>query len=189
MRTWYCLVWLMSFCLATLAAQEQKNELAISASSFQTSASFDVHGGEGFQLNYARRIVHIPFASLYLELPFAAAFGGNRSVTRLNALQENYNTMYVTPGLKLKLLPSAFVSPYFAAGLGWGGFRSTTTSATANRLAGDIDGGADFTILPVLSLRAEVRDYYSSTPTLDIPSVFSGSVNNLVISGGMVLRF
>jgi len=58
---------------AVSTAHAQKKEFAFRASSFQTSASFDVHGGAGLQLNYARRIVHIPRASLYLELPFAAA--------------------------------------------------------------------------------------------------------------------
>jgi hypothetical protein len=104
-------------------------------------------------------------------------------------LHEDYNTMYLTPGLKLKILPSSFISPYLAGGLGWGGFRSTNSSATANKFAGDIGGGADFTILPILSLRGEVRDYYTSAPTLDVTSVFHGSVNNVVISGGAVFRF
>src|SRR6516162_594930 len=103
------------------AAHAQKNEFTVMASTFQTSASYNVHGGQGLQLNYARRIVNIEVASLYLELPFAAAWGGNRSITQGNLLHEDYNTRYLTPGLKLKLLPSSFVSPYLAGGLGWGG--------------------------------------------------------------------
>ncbi|HEY4932203.1 MAG TPA: outer membrane beta-barrel protein [Terriglobales bacterium] len=182
------LYWLL-LCVALSAGHAQKNEFAVAGSSFQTSASFDVHGGQGLQLNYAHLIVTIPLASLYLELPFAAGWGGSRSITPGNLLHEDYNTMYLTPGLKLKILPSSFISPYLAGGMGWGGFRSTNTSATSNKFAGDIGGGADFTILPVLSLRGEVRDYYTSAPTLDVTSVFHGSVNNVVISGGVVLRF
>jgi len=177
------------FCLTVSPSFAQKNELAALASSFQTSASFNVHGGEGLQLNYAHRIVDIKLAALYLEIPFAAGWGGSRSITQGNLLHENYNTMYLTPGLKLKILPTSFISPYLAGGLGWGGFRSTNTSATSNKFAGDIGGGADFTILPILSLRGEVRDYYTSAPTLDVQSVFHGSVNNVVISGGAVFRF
>jgi hypothetical protein len=182
------LYWLL-LCVALAAGHAQKNEFAFSGSSFQTSASFDMHGGQGLQLNYAHRLVDIKLAALYLELPFAAAWGGSRSITQGNLLNENYNTMYLTPGLKLKILPTSFISPYLAGGLGWGGFRSTNTSATANKFAGDIGGGADFTVLPVLGLRAEVRDYYTSAPTLDVQSVFHGSVNNVVISGGVVFRF
>jgi hypothetical protein len=186
-----CLCAFLALCVATVipAAHAQKNEFAFLASSFQTSASFNVHGGEGLQLNYAHRMVDIKLAALYLELPFAAAWGGSRSITQGNLLHEDYNTMYLTPGLKLKILPTSFISPYLAGGLGWGGFRTTNTSATSNKFAGDIGGGADFTILPILSLRAEVRDYYTSAPTLDVQSVFHGNVNNVVISGGAVFRF
>jgi hypothetical protein len=182
-------LWTLLLCVAAVSCVAQKSEFAVLASSFQSSASYNIHGGTGLQLNYAHRLVHIPMASLYLELPFAAAWGGNRSITQGNLLHENYNTMYLTPGLKLKILPSSFVSPYLAGGLGWGGFRSSNTSATSNKFAGDIGGGADFTILPILSLRAEIRDYYTSSPTLDVLSVFHGSVNNVTISGGAVLRF
>jgi hypothetical protein len=175
-------------CAASIASA-QKNEFSFLASGFQTSASYNASGGHGLQINYAHRLVNIELASLYLELPFAAAWGGSRSITQGNLLHQDYNTMYLTPGLKLKILPVSFVSPYLAGGLGWGGFRSTNTSATSNKFAGDIGGGADFNILPMLSLRGEVRDYYTSAPTLDVQSVYHGSVNNVVISGGAVFRF
>jgi len=111
----YSLVFLLAL---ACPGHAQKNEFAFLGSTFQTSANFNVHGGQGLQVNYAHRLVHIPFASLYLELPFAAAWGGSRSVTQGNLLNEDYNTMYLTPGLKLKLLPSSFISPYLAGGLG-----------------------------------------------------------------------
>ncbi len=186
MSKWICG---LLFLVAVSPSFAQKNEFAVLASSFQTSASFNVHGGEGLQLNYAHRLVDVKLAALYLELPFAAGWGGNRSITQGNLLHEDYNTMYFTPGLKLKILPTSFIAPYLAGGMGWGGFRSTNTSATSNKFAGDIGGGADFTILPILSLRAEVRDYWSSAPTFDVLSVFHGNINNVVISGGAVFRF
>ena len=186
MKRWICGLLLL---VAVSPCWAQKNEFAALGSSFQTSASFNVHGGEGLQLNYAHRLVDVKLAALYLEIPFEAGWGGSRSITQGNLLHENYNTMYLTPGLKLKILPTSFISPYLAGGMGWGGFRSTNTSATSNKFAGDIGGGADFTILPILSLRAEVRDYYSSAPTFDVLSVFHGNVNNVVISAGAVFRF
>ncbi len=186
-----CAYVLLVLCLnfAVLAAHGQKNEFAALASSFQTSANGDVHGGAGLQFNYARRILHLPMASLYLELPFAAAWGGSlpffHSWYHLN---EDFNTVYLTPGLKLKILPSSFISPYLAGGLGWGSFRTTTPSSASNHFACDIGGGADFKVLPFLSLRGEVRDYYTSGSILYFPTV-NGSVNNVVISGGAVFRF
>jgi hypothetical protein len=189
MKRTHSLILFLFAAMTLTAAHAQKNEFTVMASTFQTSASYNAHGGQGLQLNYARRIVNIEVASLYLELPFAAAWGGNRSITQGKFLQENYNSTYLTPGLKLKLLPGSFISPYLAGGLGWGGFRSSNSNATSNQFAGDIGGGADFNLLPILSLRGEVRDYYTSSPTLDVQSVFHGNVNNVVISGGVVFRF
>lgn len=188
MRKWFYLLSLVIICFNAFMVYAQKNEFAIAASGIVTSASFNTSGGAGFQINYARRMIALPLVSLYFELPFQAGFNGSRS-TLLNLNRENYNTLYFTPGLKVKFAPGFPVSPYLAAGIGWGSFRSTNTSATSNQFAADLGGGVDFKIVPYISLRGEVRDYYTSAPTLDIPVVYQGHVNNIVFSGGMVLRF
>ena len=183
-------VWLSLLLLCSVfpVAQAQKNEFAVSASGLLTSASFNTSSSAGFQINYARRLVPLALVNLYLELPFEAGFNGSRS-TGLNLNREDYNTLYFTPGLKLKFAPGFPVSPYLAGGAGWGSFRSTNTSATANKFAADLGGGIDFKVFPSISLRGEVRDYYTSAPTLDFPNIYSGSVNNIVFSGGAVFRF
>jgi opacity protein-like surface antigen len=181
------LYWLL-LCVSLSGAHAQKNEFAVAASGILTSASFNANTSAGFQINYARRLIPLPLISLYLELPFEAGFNGSRS-TALNLNREDYNTLYFTPGLKLKFAPGFPVSPYLAAGAGWGSFRSTNTSATANKFAADLGGGLDFKVFPYISLRGEVRDYYTSAPTLDFPAIYRGSVNNIVFSGGAVFRF
>ena len=188
MRKWFYHLLLAIICLTGVAVNAQKNEFAISASGIVTSASFNASGGAGFQINYARRMIALPLVSLYLELPFQAGFDGSRS-TLLNLNRENYNTLYFTPGLKVKFAPGFPISPYLAGGIGWGSFRSTNTSATSNKFAADLGGGVDFKLVPYVSLRGEVRDYYTSAPTLDISSVYQGHINNVVFSGGVVLRF
>jgi len=170
------------------AARAQKNEFAVAASGLLTSASFNSGSSAGFQINYARRLIPLPLVSLYLELPFEAGFNGSRT-SGLNLNRENYNTLYFTPGLKVKFAPGFPVSPYLAGGVGWGSFRSTNTSASANKFAADLGGGVDFKVFPYISLRGEVRDYYTSAPTLDFPGVYQGNVNNVVFSGGAVFRF
>jgi len=182
------LLLLLCVAFAVSASHGQKNEFAIAASGILTAASFNASGSAGFQINYARRLIPLPLISLYLELPFEAGFNGSRS-TALNLNREDYNTLYFTPGLKVKFAPGFPVSPYLAAGAGWGSFRSTNTSATANKFAADIGGGVDFKAFPYISLRGEVRDYYTSSPTLDFPAIYQGSVNNVVFSGGAVFRF
>jgi opacity protein-like surface antigen len=183
----WCLTLLLSACFLS-AAQAQKNEFAVSASGLLTSASFNTSSSAGFQINYARRLIPLPLISLYLELPFEAGFNGSRtSGPSLN--REDYNTLYFTPGLKVKFAPGFPVSPYLAGGLGWGSFRSTNTSATANKFAADLGGGVDFKVFPYISLRGEVRDYWTGAPTLDFPGIYHGNVNNIVLSGGAVFRF
>lgn len=179
---------LLGVAMAVPAANAQKNEFAVSASGILTSASFNANGSAGFQINYAHRLVPLPLISLYLELPFEAGFNGSRS-TSLNLNRENYNTLYFTPGLKLKFAPGFPVSPYLAGGVGWGSFRSTNSSATDNKFAADLGGGVDFKVFPYISLRGEVRDFYTNAPTLDFPAIYSGSINNIVFSGGAVFRF
>ena len=115
MSKWICG---LIFLLVVSPSWAQKNEFAVLGSSFQTSASFNVHGGEGLQINYAHRLVDVKLAALYLELPFEAGWGGSRSITQGNLLHENYNTMYLTPGLKLKI--SAHVV-HLAVPCGWNG--------------------------------------------------------------------
>jgi len=182
-----CIALLLLFYVVP-AARAQKNEFAIAASGLLTSASFNTSSSAGFQINYARRLIPLPLISLYLELPFEAGFNGSRTIgPSLN--REDYNTLYFTPGLKVKFAPGFPVSPYLAGGLGWGSFRSTNTSATANKFAADLGGGMDFKVFPYISLRGEVRDYWTGAPTRDFPGIYHGNVNNIVFSGGAVFRF
>lgn len=123
-----------------------------------------------------------------MSCPSRPGFNGSRtSGPSLN--REDYNTLYFTPGLKVKFAPGFPVSPYLAGGLGWGSFRSTNTSATTNKFAADLGGGVDFKVFPYISLRGEVRDYWTGSPTLDFPDIYHGNVNNIVFSGGVVFRF
>src|SRR5260370_129907 len=132
----WCLTLVLISCFFA-AAQAQKNEFAVSASGLLTSASFSTGSSAGFQINYARRLIPLALINLYLELPFEAGFNGSRtSGPSLN--REDYNTLYFTPGLKVKFAPGFPVSPYLAGGLGWRRFRSTNTTASANNFPSDL---------------------------------------------------
>jgi opacity protein-like surface antigen len=185
---------LVCLCLASLAAQAQKNEFAAEVSGLFPSAnnlSFDP--ALGYQLNYAHRLLGIPGVGIYVELPFVAGFSNTRTIASL-ANGQNYNSLYFTPGLKVKFLPSFFISPYLAGGIGVAHFHSSTTSASENDFAGDIGGGLDVKVFPHVSLRGEVRDFITSTPGLNFGALGNltslvGTTNNVVASGGVVIRF
>jgi opacity protein-like surface antigen len=174
-------------CLAALAAQAQKNELTAEASGLFTVSQYNADAGVGFQLSYAHRLYHVPLLSLYGEVPFVAGLNNERYSFN-NLARENYKDYYVTPGLRLNFAPGFIFSPWLAAGAGWGHFSSNLTSATDNQFAADWGGGLDIKVFPFVSLRLEARDFYSQAPTLALPSN-GGHQNNIVASGGLVLRF
>lgn len=178
---------LIFFFFASVAAQAQRNELAGEGSGFFAASPYEADWGGGFQINYAHRLASVPLLSLYGEVPFVAGFNNTRFL--LGSLgSEKYDNYYLTPGLKLKFAPGFIVSPYVAAGIGWAHFSSRQSSATDNLFAADWGGGLDFKVFPYISLRLEARDFYSSVPSLALPSL-GGHQNNIAVSAGLVLRF
>jgi len=176
--------------LAALSAHAQKNEFAVEGSGLFNTSAYNPGVGGGFQLNYAHRMFGVPGIGLDFEVPFVAGFNNSQYiVTQLR--RADYNNYYVTPGLKVKFVPALFVSPFLAAGVGWAHFSSTQSSASDTTFAADWGGGLDFKLIPLIGLRVEARDFYSGGPSL-IPfagSLGLGNQNNVVVSGGIVLRF
>jgi opacity protein-like surface antigen len=176
---------MLCLCLSSVAAHAQSNEFAAEASGLLTASNYAVGDGVGFQLNYAHRFFHVPLVSVYGEIPFVAGYNNSYSVADL--AREDYNSYYVTPGVRVKFAPGFFISPYLAAGVGWSHFSSQQTSASDTKFAADFGGGLDIKVLPFVGLRLEARDFYSGVPQLSLPT--TGNQNNVVVSGGFVLRF
>jgi opacity protein-like surface antigen len=169
------------------AALAQSNELAGEASGSFPQTIYNSNSAIGFQINFAHRLAKVPLFGLYGEIPFVASY--NTTYSTLHGLaSEQFNNYYVTPGLKLKFAPGFFLSPYLAGGIGWGHFSSNQTSATDTRFAADWGGGVDMKVFPFISLRLEMRDFYSGVPNLVLPGN-GAHQNNVVVSGGPVLRF
>ena len=71
-----------------------------------TQTSADISLGA----NYGRRFLDAEVAELYGEIEFVAL--PNRGLTAATAtVPQNYASLYVAPGLRLKVLPSARLSP------------------------------------------------------------------------------
>jgi opacity protein-like surface antigen len=184
---------LLSFVsLVGLNAQAQKNEFAAEASGlFPSTNNLSIDPAAGFQLNYAHRLIGVPGVALYVEVPFLAGFNSLRTASSLLNGQ-NYSSIFVTPGLKVKFVPGFFISPYVAGGIGLAHFSASNSGGSENDFAADIGGGVDVKVFPHVSLRGEVRDFITDTPgfgTLDLIQNFTGKTNNVVASGGIVLRF
>jgi opacity protein-like surface antigen len=184
--------WVLILALLAVPATAvaQKVELAVTGGGyFPTGTRANVGNAAAIEGTFAYRVFHVPLISLYGEVPVARTFDAG-----LNAINGSYTGTFVTPGLKVKIAPAFFVSPYFSAGVGVAHFDASGRNGGAsinrsnNSLAYGLAGGLDMKIFPFVSLRGEIRDFNSGGLGFVVPGV-SGRQNNLVASAGIVLRF
>lgn len=152
--------------------------------------------GFTYEINYARRLLDAKIAALYVEVPLAGT--PRTRVTGSNALSpRSYSSLFVATGLKLKLIPGAKYSPFAMTGVGLSRFNTSTTAlneqANPNQQSTTdgvfyIGGGLDVKLISKLSLRGEVRDFYSEIPPLNINALRTRQHNTL-ISAGVVINF
>jgi len=159
-----------------------------------TPATFD--GAVTYQVNYANRVVNGEVASLHFE--FAVTGSPRTGVNSSNVLlPRTYSTLIFTPGLKLKVFPGGFFSPYVVGGVGLGRFSSSDTNIAGGPVTGDrsnisyvfnFGGGVDLKVIGPLSIRGEVRDFMTGTPSFSSPFL-NDRQHNLFTGAGIVLRF
>jgi len=187
----------------SLSAFAQKNELALVAGakitptvgSTATGNQTTFSTGFSYEANYAAELAHVPAVSLHLEFPFVGAPTTNLTSSNLLAVN-SYNAFFITPALRLKLLPGSPVSPWFSAGYGIGHFSPGTTTqgglavTVPSTNKGTAQGGAGLDFHPPLmpvAFRMEVRDFYTGVPNLNTLTIKAR--HNLFVGGGIVLRF
>jgi hypothetical protein len=146
-------------------------------------------------VNYGRRLVNAEFAAFYAEVEFVAL--PNRSLTAPTAaVPQNYASLYVTPGLRLKVFPTGRLSPWVALGGGYALYEQSvqlsngqnTTNKLLSRGVVDFGGGVDYRLFRFLGLRGEVRDFVSGNPNLNVV-LSSSTQHNVVASAGISVRF
>jgi hypothetical protein len=164
--------------------------------SFQGSAgATQISADRSFGINYGYRFVGTKIAALYGEIEFAAI--PNRALTAASAtVPQNYASLYLTPGVRLKFLPGSRLSPWAAIGGGYGLYQQSaqlsngqnTTNKFLNRGVFEYGGGLDYRLFRFIGLRGEVRDFFSGNPNLNA-ALSSSTQHNVVASGGIILRF
>jgi len=186
--------------VSTALAQRQEVGLTLSAltsgSKDSPGGSLNIGTGVAFQANYGFRLLGLPKVSLLGELHFLASPKQEIQSSNTSAT-ENFASLYVTPGIRLKFFPKSRISPYGAIGGGYALFEQSLTTIDGkpnnapryvNRGAFDFGGGLDFRLWHFVGGRIEVRDFYSGNPGFNVPVSGSG-FHNVVAGGGFVLRF
>lgn len=187
------------------SAHAQKHEVAFTSGGLKIGErGFDLpqpgflEFGTGFtyEISYARRLLDARLAALYFEVPLAGT--PRTKVKTTNVLAPNsYSSIFFTPGFKLKLLPGRKYSPFATMGFGLSHFNesdSTIDDQPNPNETSETNGvfafgfGLDVRVYSILSIRGEVRDFYSELPPLNVRAL-SERQHNALISAGIVLRF
>jgi hypothetical protein len=202
MKQIYTLLLLPAAALLCLAQENiaHKNELAFGLGGFPSfsrsdAPKVDLGPSVALQVNYARRIVDRRRFALYGEINFLASPRREVSSSVTTATRD-IASVYVTPGLKFKLLPTSRISPYFAIGGGYADYEQSTTqlgggrnpaSRQLSRGVFDFGTGIDVRVWRWAALRGEARDFYSGSPNYNAATI-SGGQHNVVASVAFVLR-
>ena len=193
--------------LASGAAAQEKNELTgILGRTFVSDQGVTgvvgtdniLHSGKGltFEANYGRRLLDLGIVGLTVEVPFVVNVGESVRFD-VNLVPKDYQAFFVTPAIRANLFPHAGLSPWVSAGGGFGHFNENSSlefGGTNPGKTGTTTGvfqvgfGLDVNVLPILSVRGEMRDFYSGVPELNVDTGKSRQ-HNYFVGGGVVLHF
>ena len=198
---------MISVCLLLAVARAslgQKHEAAFLSGALRTGDhSFIlprpgfVHTGTGltYQLNYSSRFFDAKAAGLYFEFPLVITPTSKLRASTV-ALPRSYSNIFFTPGIKLKLAPGLKWSPYLFGGIGVARATASKTQTDGQpnlsdrskvSAAYDFGVGIDVKVFPHLSLRGEVRDFYTGTPRLGLD--LTDKQQRFLVSAGAVIRY
>lgn len=145
------------------------------------------------------RMINAHLVSLSFEVPVVGIHSSNSQIAITapvgnTTITLDTSALFITPALRLKIVPSSPISPWVSVGGGWARF-TTDGGPTSNKGAIEYGGGLDFkTGLPLLGFRAEVRDFVTGDPDFGFSNIVTGDNgglrrHNLMVGGGIVLRF
>lgn len=183
-------VWMI---VVAAPAVAQKTELSIGVGGYFPVNLTGVGNAVAVEGAVARRIASVPLVAAYIEVPVVGTLNSTVRSAGLTS-STSYSALFIAPGLKLKLAPEFFASPWFAVGGGLAHFSPSSGlkaagASSTNTGVFDIGGGLDVKIAPFVSARGEVRDFYSGgIGFVPIPG-FDNKQHNLVTTAGLVLRF
>src|SRR5271169_1207393 len=193
----------MSILGAFASAQDEKNEVTgmigrifisdqgIHGANAPTINPF-VRSGNGltFEVNYARRLLTTPVYAISGEVP--AAFNLDEKLNSGgNVVPSKYSQIFVTPAVRLNFFPETAVTPWVSLGGGFGHFSENKnliyfgtnpgTSSTTGVLQGGL--GLDVKVWRRFSIRGQVRDFWSGTPSLPLAATGKSRQHNFFVGG------
>jgi hypothetical protein len=146
--------------------------------------------------NYGRLLKTHSIFGLYAELPVAMFFRMDLN-TGENQIPKDIGALFVTPSARLNIFSGDSVSPWVSVGGGYGRFREAPVlnfyganpgPTGTNTGVVQFGAGLDVWVWHRFGARAEVRDFYSGTPALNVDTGRSRQ-HNYYVGAGVAYRF
>jgi len=205
------LVFVACFLGGSASAQDEKNEITgIIGRTFisdqgiigATYPNPFVRSGHGltFEVNYSRRLLGTPIYSISAEVP--AVFNLDEDLgSGSDVVPADYKQIFVTPAARFNLFPATAVSPWISFGGGFGHFTESSnlnyygSNPGGSSTSGVLQGGFGLDVRPFwgglkrLTLRGQVRDFWSGTPNLPLADTGKTRQHNYFVGGGVTWHF
>lgn len=208
-RLWIAVLSVVTLLAATMTAQDEKNELGgIIGRTFISDQGIKlaiphptIAFGKGltFEGEYSRFFLVAPIYSISGEVLVAYNhdIDVNGGAYLFAVVPPDMKSLFVTPAARVNLFPTTAVSPWVSLGAGFGHFTQASTlvyggtnpgkSTTGFVLQGGV--GLDVKVWKKLSIRGEVRDFWSGEPDFPLAPTGKTRQHNFFVGGGAFWRF
>jgi opacity protein-like surface antigen len=185
------------FLAAALPLAAQKHELAFTLGGNVNDAgpALRTSAGKALQINYGYRLGGNDAVAVSGEFHFLA--NPLRNVTGGPTLTRDFASLYLTPGVRVKLNPNGRIQPFGVVGGGYALYEQSTFTFAGqpnpaprhvSRGAFAYGGGVDVKLSDWLGVRGDVRDFYTGRPAFNLVNL-KGGQHNVVASAGVVFRW
>jgi hypothetical protein len=114
-----------------------------------------------------------------------------------NVVPSGYSTYFITPAARVNLFPATAVSPWVSFGGGFGHFSETSglifggTNPGKSKTTGVLQAGfgLDVRIWRRISIRGDVRDFWSGEPDFPLAPTGKTRQHNFFVGGGAIWHF
>ena len=208
-RLWIAVLCVVTLMAASVAAQDEKNQIGgIIGRTFISDQGIklaipdnQIAFGKGltFEGEYSHMFLVTPIYSIAGEalVAYNHDIDVNGGTYPSSVVPPDLKSLFVTPAARVNLFPTTAVSPWVSLGAGFGHFSESNTllyggtnpgkSTTGFVLEGGI--GLDVKVWKRLSIRGEVRDFWSGEPDFPLAPTGKTRQHNFFVGGGAFWRF
>jgi len=200
----------LTMLVVSAGAQDGKNEIGgtlgrmfISDQGIKGATYFDpiIHSGKGLTVEgeFARRFLVTPIYSISIEglVVYNPDEDLNAGQYGFAVVPSDYKQLFITPAARVNLFPTTAVSPWVSFGAGFGHFSEgkilvyggTNPGKSATNAVIEAGAGLDVRVWKALSVRGEVRDFYSGEPDFPLAPTGKSRQHNFFVAGGVFWRF